>query len=121
MTFLNFKYTNQNLSNLTFATCLCGGLLWTTKYYNIQRKQITSKNYIDIVDLEQLDFYNSFSIKTSISIFYWYMAIYVNSFLLNFQVINIETLTKGYLVLMSSIIFDGLQYFYTYLNKDDDE
>ena len=134
MTFLNFKYTNQTLSNLTFATCLFGGLLWTTKYYNIKRKQITNaKSYgmnIFSQDLDKLNFYDNYSIKSLLSIFYWYSATYVNLFLLECTPLNIETLTTGYVVVLSSIVIDGVtslfiyvkdnyKYFYTYVDNDD--
>ena len=133
MTFLNLNYTNQTLSNLTFATCLFGGLFWTTKYYNIQRKQITngeSETDIFSKDLDQINFYDSYSIKSLLSIFYWYSASYVNLFLLECTPLNIETLTTGYVVVLSSIVIDGLsslfiyvkdnyKYFYTYVDNDD--
>lgn len=78
------------LTQLTFSTSVFGGMLWLNRIWK-------NNNEKDIV--------NSIGFKTTISIFYAYLAININRFFLEFKIVDPIFLYNGYI-----IVFLGLSY-----------
>lgn len=108
----SFKYTPENLRGLTFTTCLFGGLLWTTKYLDLQRKLISNDQGSNKENkLAELDFYENTSIKAVVSAFYFYLALNVNTLLTGKGLVDTETLMKGYGAVIVGVVCDCARYF----------
>lgn len=98
--------TSSNLRNLTFATCIIGGLHWSNlllpSCLNIENK--TNDKTIVVKDL---------GARAITSAFYYYIALGVNSFLIDRQMVNMEDLCRGYYVVFGSLMwqtFNNLEY-----------
>jgi len=108
---IGFSYTQQNLKTLAFGTCIFGGIFWTSKHFDNKRKLIkicadSREDQTEQYQISKLSLFDTFSAKAVMAVFYSYLAININSFLIGTGICDVETLIKGYLIVTGALFVD---------------
>ena len=94
ISFSNLFNANKGLEFLTMATCIVGGTLWLSRGVKILRDDFKSKG--DDSSSNLVVFFDSLSIRITLSALYSYLALNVNNFLISSSFCTIEALAIGY-------------------------
>lgn len=113
----------NNLGAFTMTTCVIGSMLWARKYAENCKKSITYNNtQNEILDNETQDltifsetFLQLWSSTALIGAFYGYLALNVNSYLIEKKYVDIDALIFGYYVVAIGLFADTVTEFTKYL------
>jgi len=118
-----FSFSTKELTILTMSTCIFGGILWISRAVKILKDNFdvnardTSTGKDVIFWKNAVYFCDSLSVKVVLSVFYSYLALNVNSFLLASNFITVDVLSVGYATVCCGIVIESFQIHMSNLRK----
>lgn len=112
---MNNSLLSDNFKNLTIFTCVIGGTYWTRKIAQDGKNLI--KFETQNTSMVERSPFQLWSVTALLGAFYGYLALNVNTLLLNINFVDIDTLYVGYSVVIAGLTLDITKEIYDYFTS----